>query len=123
MTFLYTARGAYDKDYDDDGSSWEKYMEFSGLTHVKELVSVDGLLNEVIVEPDRENTEDWNQVIFDEHLETGFFKTLDFVIQKANPFEKFNLLAVIINPSEECNTLELDNFEFVGYDLLDQDYS
>lgn len=57
MTFYYTARGSYNKDYDKDGMSWQKYIEFSRLSHLIELVSADGMLNEVLVEPDQDNAD------------------------------------------------------------------
>lgn len=123
MTFYYTARGAYDKDYGEDGMSWQKYIEFSGLTHLTELVSLDGMLNEVLVEPDRDNEDDWNYIVTDNEYETGFFTTLEYVLQKTKTRDRFNLLAVVIEPTEDCKNVTPDNFEFVGYDLLDKDYS
>jgi hypothetical protein len=59
MIFLYTVRGTYDKNYDHDGMSWDKYIEWARLPHLTELVSLDGMLNEVLVEPDYDNTSDW----------------------------------------------------------------
>ena len=32
-------------------------------------------------------------------------------------------MAVVVNPTEDCKTTVLDDFDFVGYDLLDRDYS
>ncbi|KUY26062.1 hypothetical protein [Elizabethkingia ursingii] len=76
MVFLYTARGAYDKAYDEDGMSWTTYIEWSRLSHLEELVSLDGMLNEVLVEPD-----------------------------------------------QDCKNIKVEGYEFMGYDLLDQDFS
>ncbi|MGS2740854.1 hypothetical protein [Sinomicrobium sp. M5D2P17] len=59
MTFLYTVRGTYDKNYDEDGMSRKKYMEWSKRTHLTELVSLEGMPNEIVVEPDYGNEEDW----------------------------------------------------------------
>jgi hypothetical protein len=120
MTFYYTARGAYDKDYDEN--AWQKYIDWSKLTHLKELVSVDSTLNELLVEPDRDNEEDWRCIVIDDYYETGFFTPLDYVLRKIKSREKFNLLAVVINPIEHCNDVKLENFEFLGYDLLDREY-
>lgn len=123
MIFYYTARAAYAKDYDEDGMSWQKYIEFSRLSHLKELVSLDGMLNEVLVEPDRDNSNDWNYIISDEEYETGFFTTLDYVLKNTKQTDRFNLLAVVIEPTQDCKNTKLDEFEFAGYDLLDKDYS
>ena len=59
----------------------------------------------------------------DDAYETGFFTSLDYVLHKAITKDRFNLLAVIIEPTQDCKTFTIDGFEFVGYDLLDKDYS
>jgi len=123
VTYYYTARATYDKHYNADGLSWEKYIQWSRLTHLAELVSLDGMLNEVLVEPDRNNADDWNYIVTDDHYETGFFTTLDYVLHKAKSKDRFNLLAVVIEPTHDCRTVIVDGFEFIGYDLLDKDYS
>ncbi|CAD0221326.1 hypothetical protein [Chryseobacterium sp. JV274] len=122
MTFLYTARGIYDKNY-EDGMSWDKYIEWSKLSHLKELVSLDGILNEVLVEPDYDNANDWDYIHVIEQYQTGFFTTLDFVFKRLSSKEKFNLLAVVVEPDQECSQINMDGFEFIGYELLDQDFN
>jgi hypothetical protein len=123
MTFLYTARGTYDKTYNDDGISWDKYIEWSKLTHLTELVSLDGMLNELLVEPDYDNPDDWNFIHIIESYETGFFTTLDFVFKRLKAKDKFNLLTVVLEPDQHCEKINIDDYEFVGYDLLDKDFS
>lgn len=59
MKFWYTARGIYDKYYDQDGMSWKKYIEWSKLSQLKEVVSLDMMLNELLVEPDRNKRGCW----------------------------------------------------------------
>lgn len=123
MTFLYTARGTYDKTYDEDGMSWQKYMEWSKLAHLTELVSLDRMLNEHLVEPDRDDAYDWNYIHIVDQYETGFFTSLDFVLKRLKAKEKFNLLTVVIEPEQDCRNIPVDGYEFVGYDLLDKDFS
>jgi hypothetical protein len=122
MNFYYTALGAFSKDNDVNNLSWQEYLLWSKLTQLKELVSLDCMLNEPLVEPDRKNTEDWNYIVTDNLYETGFFTSLDYVLLKMKPRKRFNLLTVVIEPPEDCKILTLDDFEFVGYDLLDQEY-
>src|SRR5687767_15870445 len=122
MIFYYTARATYDKDYDDNGISWQKYIEWSRLVQLEELVSVDGILSEVLVKPDRNNKDEWQHILVDEYYETGFYTSLEYVLQKMEPKEKFNLLAVVVNPERDCRNVEVQDFEFVGYDLLDYAY-
>ncbi|MDR2237843.1 MAG: hypothetical protein LBE92_17100 [Chryseobacterium sp.] len=123
MTFLYTARGTYDKHYNEGGMSWDRYMEWSELKHLTELVSLDGMLNEILVEPDFDNADDWNYIHVIGHYQTGFFTSFDFVCKRLKKKEKFNLLAVMIEPDRECSKINPDGFEFIGYELLDQDFS
>jgi hypothetical protein len=123
MTFLYTVRGTYDETYDEDGMSWDKYIAWSKLTHLKELVSLDGMLNEILVEPDYDNADDWKFIHVIGQYQTGFFKTLDFVFKRLKAKDKFNLLTVVLEPDQDCKSLNIDGYEFLGYDLLDQDFS
>ena len=123
MTFLYTARGTYDKSYGEDGFSWDKYIEWSKLTHLTELVSLDGMLNEILVEPDYNDADDWNYIHVVELYQTGFFTTLDYVFKRLNKKRKFNLLTVVLEPDNECNKINVDGYEFIGYELLDQDFN
>ncbi len=37
--------------------------------------------------------------------------------------DRFNLLAIIKEPDEKCELNQPADFEFVGYELLDKDYS
>lgn len=123
MTFLYTARGAYDRTCNEDEMSWDKYMEWSKLTHLTELISLDGILNEVLVEPVYDNADDWDCIHVFGQYQTGFFTTLEFVFKRLKPKEKFNLLTVVLEPDQDCKNLKIDDYEFVGYDLLDQGFS
>lgn len=122
MDFWYTARGTYDKHYDQEGISWKKYLDWSKLSHLREVISLDTMLNEVLVKPDHNYTDDWNHIITQNLYETGCFTDLDYVIKKVQPMLRFNLLAVIQEPVKECNSITVKDFEFVGYDLLDQSY-
>lgn len=126
MTFLHTARGTFDKTYDKDETSWDEYIEWSKLTHLTELVSLDGILNGNLVEPDYDNPDDWDCIHTVEHMveryQTGFFTTLDFVLKRSKPRNKFNLLTVVFEPKQDCKDIKIEGYEFIGYELLDQDF-
>ncbi|WP_431211813.1 hypothetical protein ACQ86N_39410 [Puia sp. P3] len=122
MKVLYTARAKFGKSSDSDTMAWEKYLEWSRLPQLIELISVDGMLNERLIEPDRDDEKEWDYIVIDNMYETGFFTTLDYVLKKIVEKEKYNLLAVIINPDTDCRFIEIENFEFIGYDLLDKYY-
>ncbi len=122
MTFLYTATGRFDKTYDEKGLSWAKYIEQSKLAQLTEVVSLDGILNENLVEPDYNNAEDWNFIHTTGQQQTGFFTTLEYVLRKSRTKDKFNLLTIIVNPTQDCKAVMVDGYQFMGYDLLDQQF-
>ena len=122
MTIYYTARALFDKNIDDDGPGWDGYIAWRGLTHLTEVVSLDDLLNKPLIKPDYGNAEDWAHIVTQENYITGLFSTLDYVLKKVKSTGRFNLLAVIIEPPEACNDVTFDDFEFVGYDLLEKDF-
>lgn len=123
MTFLYTARGTYDKNYGVDGKSWQGYIEWSNLIHLTEVVSLDYLLNENLVKPDYDNADDWDFFyIIEEKRLSSFVTSIDYVFKRIEEREKFNLLTVVIEPEQDCNKIVVEGFEFVGYDLLDKDF-
>jgi len=122
MTFLHAARATYDKTHNNEELSWEKYVKWSKLTHLTELVSLDGMLNENLVKPNYDDSDDWDYIHVAQQLETDFFTTVDFVFQRLIKREKYNLLAIVIEPDKDCKYIQVENYDFVGYELLDQDF-
>ncbi|WP_293311887.1 hypothetical protein [Pedobacter sp. UBA5917] len=123
MTFLYTARGTYDQYYNQEGMLWNDYIQWARLPHLTELVSLDGMLNEVLVKPDYNDATDWDFIHISDLYQTDLFTTVDYVFKRMIPGGKFNLLAVVVEPDKPCNDIPVDGYEFVGYELLDQDFS
>lgn len=136
MTFLYTATETFDKTTMLNAGrfcvgpscrteavlTWEDYIEWSKLTHLVEVVSLDGMLNESLVEPDYNNADDWNFIHTDGLYQTHLYTTLDYVLRRSKPTDKFNVLTVIINPDQHCQDIRVDDFQFMGYDLLDKEF-
>jgi hypothetical protein len=122
MTFFYTIRAKFGKALNADDLAWTKYIEWSRLAQLTELVSLDTGLNEVLVEPDRDSDEDWKEIVFEDCRETGFFRTFDYVLRKTKEKMYFNLLAIVIEPESDCSLIQLDDYDFLGYELLDQYY-
>lgn len=114
----YTAREVYDSD-NVAKFSWGKYIKWSKLTHLKELVSLDGILNGLVFESDFNSEEDWKYIVTEEQMITQFFNSMDYVIEKIKDIEYFNLLAVIKEPNEAKKDLSTD-FDFIGYDLIEK---
>ena len=96
----YTALKTYDSD-NKNGFSWEEYIEWSKLFHVKELVSLDGILNELAFMPDLDSSEEWSYIITDQGMVMFFFNSLEYVLNKVEHLEFFNLLAIIKEPTKE----------------------
>lgn len=122
MKFLYTVRGKYDKD-NFDNFPWDKYKDWSRMHQLDELVSLDGMLNELFVEPNYDDEDDWNYIHTFENYQTGFFTSLEYVFKRLIKKENFNLLTVVVEPTQKCETIALIDYEFIGYDLLDQDFA
>ena len=124
MTFWYTALNTYDKFFNDEGMSWDQYLDWSKLKHLTELVSLDGMLNERLVEPDYKNADDWNFIVVDckNNYETGFYTTVDYVLKRKKGKEPFNFLTVVVEPNDDCKNIDLNDYDFMGYELLDKEY-
>jgi hypothetical protein len=122
VTFLYTARAIYDSTYDEDGMSWKDYIKWSKLPHLTELVSLDGMLNHILVEPDYNKEDDLNFIHTVDLYQSNFFTTLDYVYKRLKPKEKFNLLTVVLEPNLDCRSIEIEGYDFMGYELLDHDF-
>jgi len=115
----YTALEIYDSQTEDE-FSWEKYIEWSKLTQLKELVSLDGLLNGLAFKPDFDSKDDWNYIVTDQNMVTVFFNSEKYVLEKVKDLKHYNFLAIIKEPKKEKAKLETD-FEFVGYDLIEKE--
>ncbi len=115
----YTALEIYDSETRDE-FGWKKYIQWSKLTHLRELVSLDGMLNGLVFEPDFDSKYDWNYIVTDGEMITLFFNSIDYVLEKVKGLKYYNLLAVIKEPKKEKAALETD-FEFVGYDLIEKE--
>lgn len=115
----YTAIEVYDSQTGNE-LNLEKYIEWSKLTHLKELVSLDGLLNRLVFKPDFESKDDWKYIVNDGKTSILFFNSIDYVLEKIEGLKHFNFLAVIKEPKKEKVNLNAD-FEFVGYDLIEKE--
>ncbi len=117
-TIWYTARKTFDAEYGVE-FSWDKYIQWSKLTHLTELVSLDGILNELAFKPNFDSKEDWKYFVTDERMITQFFNSMDYVLEKTKDIAYFNLLAIIKEPYESKTDLS-GNFDFIGYDLIER---
>lgn len=99
------------------GESWQKYIEFSGLTQLKEVVSLDDILCPEIVK--ELSDEDWWHNAQEDYV-CFFFRDLDYLLKKVANYLNINILATIREPKIDCKDCFQDKrFEFIGYDLIE----
>ncbi len=120
MKIYYTARESFEKKSDPKG--WEFYQKGSRLKHCTEIVSVDSLLNNYLVEADLNDGKTYDYLLYSERNDTGLYYDLQFVLQNVYVEHPYNLMACVVNPDQDCSKFNIENFEFVGYDLLDKSY-
>ena len=104
--------------FDTDHPGWEKYLEFSKLNQVTELITLDALLCATLTSNLLQT--DWDFVIQEDYL-TSCFTDLDYLVARTIAFEKKHLLAVIRSPEKEEKERAIENGKFVGYDLIEQE--
>ncbi|MDC1285327.1 hypothetical protein N8Z33_01425 [Flavobacteriaceae bacterium] len=114
----YTALKVYDSETEHE-FSWEDYIKWSKRTHLREVISLDGMLNGLAFEPDFDSKYDWNYFVTDGTMVTQLFNSMDYVLESVKELKYFNLLAIIKEPQKEKAALETD-FEFIGYDLIEK---
>ena len=101
------------------GEAWEKYIAWSGLTQLDEVVSLDAMLCHSIL-PDIED-DFWTHIVAEDGL-VHLFVDLEFLLDRIPPGTAHNLLCVFRNPAilPAAPAGPVD-FEFLGYDLVDRD--
>jgi hypothetical protein len=116
MTFMYSAVTRFDPNRGDD---WQEYIEWSGLSHLREVLSLDSLLCPTIVETLTD--EDWQYNIHEDH-KTHLFHNLDYLLRRIAGNKQVNVLAVMHEPSaaDVCSFVD-SRFVFRGFDLIETD--
>ncbi|MFG5380908.1 hypothetical protein [Yoonia sp. R2-816] len=99
------------------GQRWYDYIKYSGLTQLKELVSLDAALCGPILEEIKD--EYWPHIVNEDFM-LDYFKDLDFLLAQVSETKRKNTLCVFRNPPlhpvAPTDTLK---FAFLGYDLVD----
>ena len=96
---------------------WSKYIAWSGLTQLEELVSLDPMLCPSLL-PDIKD-EYWPHIVNEDYM-LDFFVDLEFLLGQVPDGAEGNLLCVFRNPlSQPLPPAGPLNFEFLGYDLVD----
>jgi len=96
----------------------EKYIEWSRLFQVEEIVSLDCSLCPSVIDIEAGDMEHLQQ----EEYYYAIFSNLDWVLQRTRNVKDKEILAVLKEPSEECKDISIhQGFYFCGYDLVEDD--
>lgn len=109
---LYVAAERFDPSR---GSDWDNYISWSGLTQLREVVSLDSILCPKIIHAIL--PEDWAHIVNEDFM-LDYFTDLEYLIQRAGSLEGRNLLCLYKNPDTEANPSDA-RFALEGYDLVD----
>lgn len=109
----YIAIRAFAPDHKD----WSRYIEESGMKHIREIISIDQVLCPSAIR--RFEQEDWKHNV-PGHFFSDYFLDLEYLLKRTKGFESTHILRVIQNPTREVRDLFSDlKFRFLGYDLTD----
>jgi hypothetical protein len=101
------------------GETWARYIAWSRLTQLSEVVSLDPMLCPPVL-ADIED-EYWPQIVNEDYL-LHFFVDLEYLLRQLPGSKDCNLLCVHRNPTSPPSLREQAlRFEFLGYDLVDME--
>jgi hypothetical protein len=114
MPVVYSAVRRFDPGC---GEPWQRFIAWSGLTQLREVVSLDGILCPTVF--DQLTAEDWRHNVH-EDFRTTLFHDLDYVLGSVAGQEGVNVLALLQNPTaDEVGSFRDPRFVFRGFDLVD----
>lgn len=100
----------------EDGDRWRKYIEWSGLNQLAELVSLDSMLCPAVLDDLRNDY--WAHIVNEDYM-TAYFTNVDFLKGEIAAIKNCNLLCVLRNPLIHLEKSPAGGFDFVGYDLVE----
>ena len=110
--WLFTARQRF---IPSQATSWHSYIKFSGFTHITEVVTLDGILCPDLIE--NITDEDWAHNVQADYRLT-WFTDLTYLRQRIDwRIGQDQLLAILEQPTRVYEVPF--NFEFCGFDILD----
>ena len=111
---VYAARRRFGPHH---GERWTAWVAWSGLAHVRELVSLDTILCPEA--PERLVAEDWEHNVHADY-QVMHFRSLAYLQQRVAGTPDLNVLALLQNPTApEVAEIRPPGFDFAGFELLD----
>jgi hypothetical protein len=102
--------------FDNTDAAWEKYIEWSGLAQLDEVVSVDPVLCPTVLPDIRPDY--WSRIVNEDFM-LNFFTDVDYLRGLVSNIQRKNFLCVVRNPTAHPAVEVPKGFDFVGYDLAD----
>jgi hypothetical protein len=100
-----------------DAQKWTRYIEWSGLTQLTELVSLDGMLCPPVLSKVKDCY--WRHIVNEDYM-LDYFTDLDLLLAETADIPELNLLCVYRNPtSDPVAPIDTKPFELLGFDLVD----
>jgi len=114
MQPLFVAKRPFDPSA---GEAWTRYVAWSGLTQLKEVVTLDTMLCPTV--PEELTPADWEHNVHADY-QVFFFRSLDYLLKRVKGNGRLNILMVVQNPTAgEVAGIESPGFDFEGFDLVD----
>ena len=114
MQTVFVAKRRFDPTA---GERWHRYVAWSGLGQLREVVSLDEMLCPTV--PEELIATDWDHNVHADY-QTSYFRSLEYLRARVVGETSLNILAVLQNPSAgDLESVELPGFGFAGLDLLD----
>jgi hypothetical protein len=99
------------------GERWARYVAWSGLSQLRELVSLDEMLCPTV--PETLTAADWSSNVHADY-QIFYFSSLQYLQARVASEADLNILAILQNPSPtDLDSGDLPGFGFMGFDLLD----
>ncbi len=99
------------------GESWGRYVAWSGLTQLLEVVSLDTMLCPTL--PQTLVAADWEHNVHADY-QTSYFRSLEYLRARVADEPQLNILAILQRPlAEELDGSAPLGFGFLGFDVLD----
>lgn len=99
------------------GKAWAKYIAWSRLTQLNEVVSLDPMLCPTVLPEIKD--EYWPHIVNEDFM-LHFYVDLDYLLKQLSATQDCNLLCVYRNPpSPPLPYKGRVGFELLGYDLVD----
>lgn len=112
MTPWFIATEKFEKSH----PAWEKYIAWSRLEQLDEVVSLDTMLCPTVLPEIK--PEYWSRIVNEDFM-LSYFTDANYLRSEVAGVQRKNFLCVFRNPPSHPSLEVPEGFEFVGYDLVD----